>query len=358
MLYKLKTLMDMLDLVNTASDKGKSHLEHPLAGDDAHTKTALSDLERLINDFVYNDLVLYHFETTINKGVANGYPELDGTGKVPIAQLPGGLPPAAHASNHTTGTDQISDAVGGISPVHGLESAADKLKLDGIAAGADVTSANNPKAHAGSHVTGGGDVIADVVAGGNSGLQSGADKTKLNGIESGADVTGAHDPKAHTTSHKHGGSDEIATAVAAANAIPKADGTGKLDAGWLPSVGGFTNNMVSLSTNDNTDSSNYIAIGDLTLAAATFFGVHTIKFSVCAFVTNGALTGTVVLYNVTDSATVATLTYTELIATRKDSAALVLDAAPKLYEVRFKVTGGGNMLDRINCMWSGFEITT
>ena len=216
--------------------------------------------------------------------------------------------PALHASSHVTGTDQLADAVGGISPVHGLMSTGDKTKLDGVATGADVTGANNPKAH--------------------------------------------------NLSHMHGGGDEVATATAAANAIPKADGTGKLDAGWLPAVGGFTNNMVGLTSNDSTDSSNYVVIGDLTLAGGTFFGAHTVKFSVSAFVTGAALTGTIILYNVTDSAIVATLTYTELIATRKDSAALVLDAASKLYEVRYKVTGGASMAHRIICMWSGFEITT
>lgn len=40
--------------------------------------------------------------------------------------------------------------------------------------------------HAGTHVTGGGDTIADVVASGNSGLMSGTDKTKLDGITMGA----------------------------------------------------------------------------------------------------------------------------------------------------------------------------
>lgn len=48
-----------------------------------------------------------------------------------------------------------------------------------------------PVAHATSHVTGGGDVIASAVAGGNAGLMTGADKTKLDGIETGADVTDA-----------------------------------------------------------------------------------------------------------------------------------------------------------------------
>lgn len=40
--------------------------------------------------------------------------------------------------------------------------------------------------HASAHVTGGGDVIANAVAAGNSGLMTGADKTKLDGIATGA----------------------------------------------------------------------------------------------------------------------------------------------------------------------------
>ena len=43
-------------------------------------------------------------------------------------------------------------------------------------------------AHATQHVTGGDDVIANVVAAGASGLMSGSDKTKLDGIASGAEV--------------------------------------------------------------------------------------------------------------------------------------------------------------------------
>lgn len=46
-------------------------------------------------------------------------------------------------------------------------------------------------AHAATHVTGGGDTVADAIAAGNSGLMSGADKTKLDGIEALADVTDA-----------------------------------------------------------------------------------------------------------------------------------------------------------------------
>lgn len=52
----------------------------------------------------------------------------------------------------------------------------------GAVAWADITgkpSTFSPSTHASSHVTGGSDVIATAVAGGNAGLLSGADKTKL-----------------------------------------------------------------------------------------------------------------------------------------------------------------------------------
>lgn len=53
----------------------------------------------------------------------------------------------------------------------------------------------------------------------------------------------------HNTRHQHGGADEVATATPAANAIPKADGTGKLDSGWMP-TGTFT--LAAVSTADTT----------------------------------------------------------------------------------------------------------
>jgi hypothetical protein len=53
----------------------------------------------------------------------------------------------------------------------------------------------------------------------------------------------------HADRHQHGGADEVATGTPAANAIPKADGTGKLDSGWMP-TGTFT--LVAVSSNDTT----------------------------------------------------------------------------------------------------------
>ena len=89
---------------------------------------------------------------TTQKGSASGVASLDSATKIPIGQLPTGTTsstvalgndsrladartPTAHAASHTIGADQISDATGS---THGLESAADKSKLDGIATGATV----------------------------------------------------------------------------------------------------------------------------------------------------------------------------------------------------------------------------
>ena len=151
---------------------------------------------------------------------------------------------AAHAANHVTGGgDTIADAIAAGNS--GLLSGADKTKLDGIEALADVTDAINiassivgvadkaipvdadslglidsaaanalkeltwanvkatlktyldtlysTLSHASRHVTGGGDTIADAIAAGNSGLMSGADKTKLDGIEALAEVNNISD---------------------------------------------------------------------------------------------------------------------------------------------------------------------
>jgi hypothetical protein len=91
---------------------------------------------------------------------------------------------ASDLTSHTSAT--------GIS-VHGLGNSSTLnvgTTLGTVAAGNDsrFTDSRTPTAHATSHVTGGGDAIANAVAGGNSGLMSGADKTKLDGVATGATV--------------------------------------------------------------------------------------------------------------------------------------------------------------------------
>lgn len=80
---------------------------------------------------------------------------------------------------------------------------------------------------AGTGLTGGGTLAADRTLSADFGTGAGK-------VTQGNDarLSDARTPTAHATSHKHGGSDEIATATAAANAIPKADGSGKLDT-WI-----------------------------------------------------------------------------------------------------------------------------
>ena len=50
----------------------------------------------------------------------------------------------------------------------------------------------------------------------------------------------------HASSHQHGGADEIATATPAANAIPKADGSGKLDS-WISDASASAKGKVQLA---------------------------------------------------------------------------------------------------------------
>jgi len=73
--------------------------------------------------------------------------------------------------------------------VDGRDVSVDGAKLDGVAAGADVTADNAPKAHKASH-TDGTDDIQDATSG-QKGLATAAQITKLDGIEASADVTDA-----------------------------------------------------------------------------------------------------------------------------------------------------------------------
>lgn len=81
---------------------------------------------------------LAELQPTDEKGVALGYAELDASGKVPVAQLPATMTPAAHAVEHENGGgDEISVA-----------------GLSGLLA-----DDQNPVAHASDHEDGGADEI-------------------------------------------------------------------------------------------------------------------------------------------------------------------------------------------------------
>jgi len=74
-----------------------------------------------------------------------------------------------------------------------------------------IAEGSAPGTHADTHKGGGSDEI-DAATTSVAGLMSGTDKTKLDGIAAGADVTGSNAPQAHDASHQNGGADEISVA--------------------------------------------------------------------------------------------------------------------------------------------------
>lgn len=107
--------------------------------------------------------------------------------KAPIASPALTGTPTAPTAAAATNTTQIATTafVKAQNYLTGITKAQIEEQLTGTIA-SHSHAASAPAAHATTHVTGGGDVIPNVVAAGNSGLMSGADKAKLDGIATGA----------------------------------------------------------------------------------------------------------------------------------------------------------------------------
>ena len=75
----------------------------------------------------------------------------------------------------------------------------------------------------------------------------------------------------HASSHQHGGADEIATATPAANAIPKTDGSGKLDS-WISDASASAKGKVQLAPDGGTTSETVVQANDTRL---TTYGTWT-----------------------------------------------------------------------------------
>lgn len=163
--------------------------------------------------YVEDETRPYYFD--IQSVSVESLPDIVDPGDSPAAgrwiRLPGeGGPPAAHAASHTDGSDQVAAVTGA---VNGLMTAADKTKLNGIGALANVTSVfgrtgvvvavandyahaqlsaigvndHHAALHAADHVTGGAQKIRDATAA-VDGLATAAQITKLDAIEAGAEV--------------------------------------------------------------------------------------------------------------------------------------------------------------------------
>ena len=201
--------------------------------EESATKRFVSDTEKTTWNGKQNALG-FTPENVSNKGVVNGYAGLDATGRVPAAQLPSyvddvleyvnlaGFPATGEtgkiyvdqATNKTyrwggSAYAEISTSLA-LGETSSTAYAGDKGKTaydhsQGAHApstaqkNSDITKAEieakltgvisththasgTPTAHAATHITGGSDVIANAVAGGNAGLMTGVDKAKLDAL--------------------------------------------------------------------------------------------------------------------------------------------------------------------------------
>ena len=145
----------------------------------------------------------------------------------------------------------------------GLLTGSDKTKLDGIAAGAQVNVATNLSYTGSTRVlassTGSNATLPEVVSGGNSGLLTGADKAKLDGIAAGAQV--------NTVTSVNGNTGAVNLTASSVGAATTAQGT-LADSAVQPgdNISTLTNNSGYITsadggnaaTLDNIDSSQFV----------------------------------------------------------------------------------------------------
>lgn len=156
-------------------------------------------------------------ELTYEKGQANGYASLDGTAKVPLAQLPS-TNPLAHASTHEGGSDPVSPAgIGADTPAQRDTAISTHAGITGVHHTRPVDNELLPAAHVSSHQDGGGDDLnVDNLAGLLASPQTaiphktdhesgGGDELSLTGM-SGLLAT-PQTPIVHKDTHKTGGTD-------------------------------------------------------------------------------------------------------------------------------------------------------
>lgn len=134
----------------------------------------------------------------------------------------------------------------------------------------------------------------------------------------------------------------------------RADGT------WAAPAGGGGGGSTDISTvlHQNTDASSDQVVGAFTFDKTDFSTATTIKFKATGYVTSGSLTGTLTMYNLTDSSSVAALTFTSVTIGEQISADVKasLPSSDKVYEFRLKVTGGSGPSDLVLIEWAGIEI--
>ena len=182
-----------------------------------------------------------------------------------ILNKPATFTPSTHAASHGTGgSDAITVAQG---QVTGLATALAGKENTGVAAAAVAAHEAAANPHAGvytpaAHAGAGGAAHADAVASGASGFMSGADKAKLNGIAAAAEVNVNADWTATSGDGEILNKPPLGTAAAldvgtSANRVVQLDGSAR-----LPAVDG--SQLTNLPTGGVTDGDK----GDITVSAS------------------------------------------------------------------------------------------
>ena len=130
--------------------------------------------------------------------------------------------------------------------------------------------------------------------------------------------------------------------------------------GAIGSAGQLIRRSTAMAINEATSQSTYVVGGDFQLNPADYAlsSLNTnIYFLATASVTRAALTGQVILQDLTSATQVAQLTFTgNVVPSQQITTALTLTSAAHMYEVRYYVTGGAGGSDQILLAWAGFQI--
>lgn len=167
-------------------------------------------------------------EATANKGAAGGYASLDGSTKVPIAQLPTG----STSSTVAIGNDaRLSDAR--TPTAHATshqDGGSDELALDGSQITTGSVAAARLGAHASRHDAGGADAMAIDAAAGTGSLRTLGTGATQAAAGNDTRLSDARTPTSHASTHNAGGADALAIDAAAATGSLRTLGTSSTSA--------------------------------------------------------------------------------------------------------------------------------
>jgi len=133
---------------------------------------------------------------------------------------------------------------------------------------------------------------------GTSGVPGGGNQYVTNADARNAD---ARAPLAHATAHQHGGADEVATATPGANAIPKADGAGKLDAWITGNVFGADRQFVAATPRTTTVAGPGAPTLVAQIVTGALTGTYLYRWGADVDNNGAAFAGSVRVRNVTDA---------------------------------------------------------